>query len=579
MTRLDSSDLDPLWLRSAMLGSTWAAVEIVLGSFLHNMRFPLTGTILASLGIVILVAGARIWPVHGLVWRAGLICALMKSISPSAVIIGPMIGIASEALLVEVALRVLGTNALGLLAGGAAAALLPVIQKIVSLIVTYGPDITLLYVRLVEFAADSLALPALGPVDVLVAFAGASVLIGLAAAVTGMVVGRLVLEVPTSQAVHNGSASPFAPAAADPAQQFSLVLLIMHVIAMLLGFLAIRTLPFWASLAYVVLYVVVVLRLYPGVMRKLSRPRLWLEFAVISILAGLLLGEVHNAEEGWQWSGLVIGAEMSLRASMVVVGFSSIGVELRNPVVLTWFFRRGLGELAMALEVAFESLPHMISAFGDQKSFFRSPVQALTRTIAAGVAWLELREDPQAHRATIFVVTGEKGAGKTTFLSRLVQELQAEGVSVGGILAPEFWERNERRGFEVCDIRTNATTRLCTKDTRPTGITAGPYVFNEEGIAFGRKAVEDALADAVQVLCIDEIGPLEISGGGWSPSLTRALHAYRGILVLVIRSRLLEQSREAFGFAVRATWMPSDANLREAVTTIRDALSSHVAES
>ncbi|MBP1599578.1 MAG: hypothetical protein H6Q05_4955, partial [Acidobacteria bacterium] len=80
-----------------MLGSLWAANEIVLGSFLHNVGVPFTGTILACIGVAVLVAGLRLWDDPGVVWRAGVICSLMKSISPSSVILGPMVGILAEA--------------------------------------------------------------------------------------------------------------------------------------------------------------------------------------------------------------------------------------------------------------------------------------------------------------------------------------------------------------------------------------------------------------------------------------------------------------------------------------------------
>src|SRR5664279_4201880 len=97
-----STAVQPVWIKAAVLGSTWASIEIVVGSFLHNIRFPLSGTILATLGSVLLIAGSRLWNDRGLFWRAGLICALMKPISPSAVIFGPMVGIVGESLLLQV---------------------------------------------------------------------------------------------------------------------------------------------------------------------------------------------------------------------------------------------------------------------------------------------------------------------------------------------------------------------------------------------------------------------------------------------------------------------------------------------
>src|SRR5512137_1168664 len=107
------------WLAAALLGSLWAAIEIILGSFLHLSGQWFTGTILAAIGVALMAAATQVWPWKGVLWRAGVICALMKSVSPSAVIIGPMIGIALEAFVMEASTRLLGRNVVGILVGGA----------------------------------------------------------------------------------------------------------------------------------------------------------------------------------------------------------------------------------------------------------------------------------------------------------------------------------------------------------------------------------------------------------------------------------------------------------------------------
>jgi len=38
--------LPDIWLKAAMLGSLWASIEIILGSFLHNLHIPFSGTFL-----------------------------------------------------------------------------------------------------------------------------------------------------------------------------------------------------------------------------------------------------------------------------------------------------------------------------------------------------------------------------------------------------------------------------------------------------------------------------------------------------------------------------------------------------
>ncbi|MBT4360216.1 MAG: hypothetical protein HOB84_10845, partial [Candidatus Marinimicrobia bacterium] len=83
LSQSDVKVLPDIWLKAAMLGSLWASIEIILGSFLHNLHIPFSGTFLASVGLILMINGYKLWPVKGLFWRTALVTAAMKSISPS----------------------------------------------------------------------------------------------------------------------------------------------------------------------------------------------------------------------------------------------------------------------------------------------------------------------------------------------------------------------------------------------------------------------------------------------------------------------------------------------------------------
>jgi hypothetical protein len=133
--------LDQKWLKAAVIGSVWAAFEIIAGSFLHNLRIPFAGMVLASASVFLLISFLHLWNEKGIIIRAGIICALMKSISPSAIIFGPMIGIFVEALIIESATRILGRNIIGFLIAGGLAVLWTLVQKIINLLILYGFDL------------------------------------------------------------------------------------------------------------------------------------------------------------------------------------------------------------------------------------------------------------------------------------------------------------------------------------------------------------------------------------------------------------------------------------------------------
>ena len=133
------------WIKASVLAGLWAGIEIIAGSFLHNLRIPLSGTILTLVSIILVVGFFQIWPKYGIIWRAGLITALMKSISPSAVILGPMIAITVEGFIMEFAIRVVGRNITGYISAGMLTMVGILVHKVIRLFLLYGWDILIVF--------------------------------------------------------------------------------------------------------------------------------------------------------------------------------------------------------------------------------------------------------------------------------------------------------------------------------------------------------------------------------------------------------------------------------------------------
>lgn len=565
--------LTTIWLKAALLGSLWASVEIVLGSFLHNIGFPATGTILAALGVCLCVAGAVIWGEPGLIWRGGAICALMKSISPSAVILGPMIGIMLEAFLLEAVTRALGRNRAGFLIGGALATSMPIIQKMAGIVFTYGIDAARLYAAMVDAAMKSLRIASVGPTDIILLLLAINVVLGAIAALVGMAAGKRAMTLQTAESPRSDRDSPYSLGSPDPSQRFSLPLLVVHLFLMPTGFIAITTLPIWASALLIALYFIACLVQYPGLRKRFRRPRLWIEFAAVSLLAGLVLGGLKDNPGATQWNGLAIGLQMALRATLVVVAFSAISVELRNPRVIDWFMRRGLGQLSSALDVAFEALPVMTRALGEEKRFFREPLSSIARVLATAAGWMEsFEKHAGTDRSAVFIITGDQGEGKTAFLSSLLDRLRNQKIPTAGILAPCVMLKGERVGYDIEDVCTRDRRPLCRIDQEESGIAVGPFTFVPESIAFGRTALSPDRLNGCRVVCIDEVGPLELSGGGWGPCIEGLLRLKNSCLVLVVRRSLIDRVTERWHLGPLGVWDVNGGDSAVAADEIRKAL-------
>ena len=150
---------DQTWSHVAAFGALWGALEITLGAFLHVMRLPLVGVLMASLGAMLLVAARQVYPRRGTTLATGVVAALCKSISPGGIILGPMIGIATEGALVEAALLAAPRSRLCAVLAGVLCALWAAFQKLIMQVVFYGSDVLSLYLAALVRARKWLALP------------------------------------------------------------------------------------------------------------------------------------------------------------------------------------------------------------------------------------------------------------------------------------------------------------------------------------------------------------------------------------------------------------------------------------
>jgi hypothetical protein len=92
----------------AVFGALWGLVEISLGSVLKSLNLPLSGVVLSAIGLTIALTGRVFVPRRGSTLFIGVVATLLKLFSLGGVIIGPMVGILTEALVAELVLSLSG---------------------------------------------------------------------------------------------------------------------------------------------------------------------------------------------------------------------------------------------------------------------------------------------------------------------------------------------------------------------------------------------------------------------------------------------------------------------------------------
>lgn len=157
----------------------------------------------------------------------------------------------------------------------------------------------------------------------------------------------------------------------------------------------------------------------------------------------------------------------------------------------------------------------------------------------------------------IQIITGEINTGKTTFAEKVIERYRREGKTVEGVLSYGIHDNGVKIGFRIRDIGTGKCEILAVTPDRngPTPPTAGvsPYpapspppsappstgrfIFYPEAFSFAEKVIKTGCS--ADVLVIDELGKIEIEGGGLFPAAQWACHNCSGILILVIRTNLV----------------------------------------
>ncbi len=533
-------ELSSVWLKAAVAGSLWASVEIIAGSFLHNLRVPFSGTVLSFISVYLMIAFSVIWKEKGLIIRAGLICALMKSISPSAIIFGPMIGIMSEAILLEGAIFLVGQNLPAYILGGSLAVFSAILHKAGSLLLMYGFNLLSLLNSMYDFASKQLNIEEVPGKYLLILISLIYLFSGSIAAIAGYRAGRKALSVKNIQVLSGIDLDKGRKLFEIPSKQkYAPYLLGIHLL-MIITILYLLTGTYTAlTLLLAGCYILFSILRYHSSMRYFKKPMFWISFIALTFLAGIFWNGFSTGSL-FDPDGLWIGLRMNIRATIILLGFSAISVELRNPVIRTLLMNRGFSGLYKASGLAFSALPFSIGILPKGKELIMRPLNSFNIFFSYTDALLGQFEAENRQGPNIIMLSGDTGEGKSTFLASLLELLKKQGIKTGGFIARGIQIQGQRKGFDLEDIKTGEIFELCRDEYVEGRLQTGKYFFDPLAFEKGRNILINALDEQSKLIVIDEIGPLEMQGKGWAPVVEQILADTSNTMLLVVRRQLLK---------------------------------------
>ena len=150
-----------------------------------------------------------------------------------------------------------------------------------------------------------------------------------------------------------------------------------------------------------------------------------------------------------------------------------------------------------------------------------------------------------AAAAPFLVLTGERGVGKSHVCSALRDLAAARGVRCGGFLTRrDLDESGGTSGLSLEEVATAARHRLGATGEDLGGPRVGPFSMDDTIVALGIRLVRASLAARVDLVIIDEIGPLELTQGlGFAPLIPLIAQHPRSAVVVVARPSLVDALR------------------------------------
>ncbi len=173
---------------------------------------------------------------------------------------------------------------------------------------------------------------------------------------------------------------------------------------------------------------------------------------------------------------------------------------------------------------------------------------------------------------SIYLVTGSVQGGKTTYLSQLSELLKKRGLKICGFLCPGSFVAGKRAGFTLQNIKNGKQVALASALETPEWTPYKRFWFNPEAFTLGSEWMGECLAQAPDVVIIDEVGPMELEGSGWSDILETVENSSVPVQIWNVREKLIREVMKRWGIPPASVIRIEEMELSQAAKQVSETV-------
>ncbi len=303
---------------------------------------------------------------------------------------------------------------------------------------------------------------------------------------------------------------------------------------------------------------------FPATLRPLRFLRFWIAIILLVFIVPVFAGPQDARLLGISYSSAKLAQTtlMALRGIVIFLLIQVLTYNLNSERFNSLLSRYGSENFTTLYDLSRQIIPntrHILNnRFRGQRSLaWLRPGQALDLLSSVFVDLIHLvhrLENPLGPRLpgdpiaaieqvrnglkpALVIITGGPGAGKTSWLKSLYQELRSQGIPGNGILTLREYAPDHQSWQLVMTVLHSGIARILGRmEPFDQAVATENYFIDPTTLEWGAQHL-DGLSD--DWLIVDEIGIFEFDRQGFYPALQKLGERFTGVLVLGLRKSLL----------------------------------------